>query len=434
MRSLSSKVLLVGSGGREDAIATKLQESGAEIYAAMANKNPSILRYARASLIARETDWDKILDFAILNKVDLAFIGPDPVLATPLVDSLNDKGVPTASPSMGAARIETDKIFMRNLLQKHGVPGGVMNKSFSSEKECTEWISTYGKDFVVKPKGLTGGKGVKVMGDHFSSWQEGLNYALELVKRDGSVLIEERLVGEEFSLQAFSDGTTLAAMPLAQDYKRAYEGDSGPNTGGMGSITDSDHLLPFINKKARDDAFDILRQASIALRNESYPFKGVMYGQFMLTASGVRLIEINARFADPEGINVLSILQDNLLDILFGVANGNLSNRIDFLKKATVLRYVVPIGYGSQPRPGRLSLDPLQDESTKIYYAAVNGSLSSVEMTSSRSIAIVGIADSIPDAARKVDSASSLVHGEYYMRRDIGTAEMLAGKIARFKN
>ncbi|MGC8515628.1 MAG: phosphoribosylamine--glycine ligase [Thermoplasmata archaeon] len=434
MRNLSIKILLVGSGGREDAIATKLHESDAEIYAAMGNKNPSILRYARTSLIARETDWEKILDFAILNKVDLAFIGPDPVLATPLVDSLTEKGIPTASPSMDAARIETDKIFMRNLLQKHGVPGNILNKSFSSEKECTEWISSYGKAFVVKPRGLTGGKGVRVMGDHFSSLQEGLNYAFELIKKDGSVLIEEKLVGEEFSLQAFSDGTSLTGMPLAQDYKRAYEGDSGPNTGGMGSITDSDHLLPFISKKARDDAFDILKQASIALRNEGHPFKGIMYGQFMLTDSGVRLIEINARFADPEGINVLSILQDNLADILFSVANGTLNNRINFLKKATVLRYVVPIGYGSQPKPGRLSIDPVQDKSTKMYYAAVNGSLSSVEMTSSRSIAIVGIADSIPDAARKVESASSLVHGEYYMRRDIGTEEMLSRKIARFRN
>jgi phosphoribosylamine--glycine ligase len=434
MRSLSIKILLVGSGGREDAIATKLQESGAEIYAAMGNRNPSILRYSRASLIARETDWDKILNFAILNKVDLAFIGPDPVLATPLVDSLTDKGVPTASPSMNAARIETDKIFMRNLLEKHGVAGGVLNKSFTSEKECTEWLSSYQKDFVVKPRGLTGGKGVRVMGDHFSSSQEGLNYALDIIKKDGSVLIEEKLVGEEFSLQAFTDGTTLTGMPLAQDYKRAYEGDTGPNTGGMGSITDSDHLLPFIDRKSRDDAFNILKQVSIALRNEGYPFRGIMYGQFMLTQSGVRLIEINARFADPEGINVLSILQDSLVDILFGVANGNLSSRINFLKKATVLRYVVPIGYGSQPKPGRLSIDPLKDKSTKMYYAAVNGSLSSIEMTSSRSIAIVGIAESIPDAAKKVDAASSLVHGEYYMRRDIGTAEMLARKMARFRH
>jgi phosphoribosylamine--glycine ligase len=434
MRSLSIKILLVGSGGREDAIATKLHESGAEIYAAMGNRNPSILRYSRASLISVETDWNKILDFAILNKVDLAFIGPDPVLATPLVDSLMDRGVLTASPSMNAARIETDKIFMRDLLQKHGVPGGLVYRSFTSEKECTEWISSYQEDFVVKPRGLTGGKGVRVMGDHFSSSREGLDYALELIKKDGSVLIEEKLAGEEFSLQVFTDGTTLTGMPLAQDYKRAHEGDTGPNTGGMGSITDSDHLLPFIDRKARDVAFNIIKQASTALRNEGYPFRGIMYGQFMLTDSGVRLIEINARFADPEGINVLSILQDNLVDILFGVAGGNLSSRINFLKKATVLRYVVPLGYGSQPKPGRLSIDPLKDKSTKMYYAAVNGSLSSIEMTSSRSIAIVGIAGSIPDAARKVDAASSSVHGEYYMRRDIGTAEMLARKMARFRH
>ncbi|MCL4451204.1 MAG: phosphoribosylamine--glycine ligase [Candidatus Thermoplasmatota archaeon] len=415
-------------------MATKLQEAGAAIYAAMGNKNPSILRYAKASLIVRETDWEKILDFALLNKVDIAFIGPDPVLATPLVDSLAEKGIPVASPSKDAARIETDKIFMRNLLQKHGVPGGVENKNFTSEQECKEWISTFGKGFVVKPRGLTGGKGVRVMGDHFSSWQEGLSYAIDLIKKDGSVLIEEKLVGEEFSLQAFSDGTSLTGMPLAQDYKRAYEGDTGPNTGGMGSITDHDHLLPFVNRKSRDDAFNILKQASSALRTEGFPFKGIMYGQFMLTLSGVKLIEINARFADPEGINVLSIMNDNLLDIMFEIANGNLRSRVQFMKKATVLRYIVPVGYGSQPKPGKLMIDPNNKDDTKMYYAAVNGTLSSVDMTGSRSLAIVGIGSSIPEAASKVDSAASLVHGDYYIRRDIGTEEMLARKAASFRN
>ena len=400
----------------------------------MGNKNPSLLRYAKASLIGRETDWQKILDFAQLNRVDIAFIGPDPVLATPLVDSLVDKGIPVASPSKDAARIETDKIFMRNLLQKHGVSGEVANRDFTSEQECTEWVSTYGKGFVVKPRGLTGGKGVRVMGDHFFSWQEGLNYAIDLIKKDGSVLIEEKLDGEEFSLQAFSDGTSLTGMPLAQDYKRAYEGDTGPNTGGMGSITDHDHLLPFVNRKARDEAFNILKQASGALKSEGFPFKGIMYGQFMQTGTGVKLIEINARFADPEGINVLSIMDDNFLDIMFEIASGNLRSSVQFMKKATVLRYIVPVGYGSQPKPGKLIIDPINKDDTKMYYAAVNGTLSSVDMTSSRSLAIVGIGDSIPEAARKVDSAASLVHGDYYIRRDIGTEEMLAKKAAGFRN
>ncbi|EQD58553.1 phosphoribosylamine--glycine ligase, partial [mine drainage metagenome] len=143
-------------------MARQLHLSGSEIYAAMGNMNPSISRYARSSLIVKETEWEKILDFAIQKRVDLAFIGPDPVLATPLADSLIGKGIPTASPSMSAARIETDKIFMRDLLSRHRIPGNIENRAFDSGEECMRWISSNDGEFVVKPRGLTGGKGVKV--------------------------------------------------------------------------------------------------------------------------------------------------------------------------------------------------------------------------------------------------------------------------------
>jgi len=415
-------------------VARQLHLSGSDIYAAMGNRNPSISRYATSSLICSEVDWEKILEYAIQNRVDLAFIGPDPVLATPLVDSLIEKGIPTASPSRSAARIETDKIFMRDMLSRHRIPGNIENQSFESEADCRKWISSYDGEFVVKPRGLTGGKGVKVMGDHFSSRQEGMDYALQLIRKDGSVLIEEKLSGEEFSLQAFSDGSRMVAMPLAQDYKRSLPGDRGPNTGGMGSITDHDHLLPFIDRSSRDAALDIMRRVSNAMQKEGMPFRGIMYGQFMLTRSGTKLIEINARFADPEGINVLSILEDDLVEILFGIAGGSMKAEARFANKATVLRYAVPRGYGSDPLPGSINIDDPGRRDALIYYASVNGTLNHVEMTKSRTLALVGIADSIREAGLKVDALVSHVHGDFYMRKDIGTEEMLSEKMKHLKD
>ncbi|EQD58928.1 phosphoribosylamine--glycine ligase, partial [mine drainage metagenome] len=236
-----------------------------------------------------------------------------------------------------------------------------------------------------------------------------------------------------FSLQAFFDGSRLVAMPLAQDYKRSLDGDRGPNTGGMGSITDHDHLLPFIPRSSSDAALDIMTRVGNAMRKDGMPFRGIMYGQFMLTHSGTKLIEINARFADPEGVNVLSILDDDLVEILFGIAGSNMKATAKFANKATVLRYAVPRGYGSDPLPGSLDIDDPGKEDALIYYASVNGTLSHVEMTKSRALALVGIADTIKEAGMKVDSLARHVHGDFYMRTDIGSEEMLSGKMNRLK-
>ncbi len=427
---LSSKVLLVGSGGREDAIARQLNLSGSRIYAVMGHRNPSINRLSTEQLICAETDFVRILDFAISKKVDLAFIGPDPVLGTPLVDNLIANGVQTASPSKKAARIETDKIFMRDLASRYRIGGEVFSKSFESVEECASWIRSYDTEFVVKPRGLTGGKGVQVMGDHFIEREQGIAYAKSLIEKDGSVLIEEKLVGEEFSLQAFCDGKHISPMPLAQDYKRALEGDQGPNTGGMGSISDANHLLPFVDSNSMNDALKILNNCVVALDSEDSTFKGVLYGQFMKTRHGTKLVEINARFADPEGINMLSIFEGDLEEVMFSIASGNLSNS-SFKKVATVLKYVVPRGYGSDPQESTIHIDLDSIDGADLYYASVTGSLEDIKTTKSRSLAIVASAPSIPEASDIVDSNLAHIHGDYYVRRDIGSRNLLNKKMLR---
>lgn len=423
------KVLLVGGGGREDAICRRLVQSGAEVYAALGHENPSILKNSKKHVLLKETGYSKILTFALENSIDIAFVGPDPVLATPLVDELHKKGILVASPSKSAARLETDKVFMRNILERWQIPGNPEHGDFDNIHDLEVGMESFDHEFVVKPIGLTGGKGVRVMGDHFTSREAGLAYAGELIQKDGRVLIEEKLVGEEFSLQAFCDGTNLAPMPLAQDYKRAYEGDLGPNTGGMGSITDTDHLLPFVTANYRNEGLEILKKVATAMRTDGYPFRGVMYGQFMVTKNGLRLIEINARFADPEGINVLYLLEDNLTDILFQIADGSLKEDIKFKKRATVLKYVVPVGYGSAPEPGELQIQPLREKNADIFYASVSGTIDRVKMSTSRALALIAHADSIPAAGAIVDRCLDSVKGNFYSRKDIGTEQMLRKKI-----
>lgn len=432
MTRLPSRILLVGGGGREDAVARKIVESGATLLSALRNRNPSIISMSSEYLITEETDYTKIAAFAKEKGADLAFIGPDPVLATPLVDTLLTAGIAVASPTRSAASIETSKAYMRDLLQRHSIDGNVESHTIRDRDELEKFLPATDREYAVKPVGLTGGKGVRVMGVHLSTAQEAYDYAMEILSRDGVVILEDRMKGEEFSQMVFTDGVHMLPMPLAQDFKRALEGDLGPNTGGMGSITDRDHLLPFIEADVREKSISILSQILSAMKSEGNPFRGILYGQFMATDDGPRVIEINARFADPEGINVLSIMDGDFTDLLYSIAEGNLRSSVSFKNKATTLKYVVPRGYGLHPEPGILKVDSgLERDDLRIYYAAVSGTKEEVQMSSSRSIALVGIANSICEASEKVENSLSHIHGNYYVRHDIGSREMMERKIRK---
>ena len=426
------KVLLVGGGGREDAIARKITESGGELYTIMKNKNPSIIKNSKEYVICNELDHIKILNYTVNNRIDIVFIGPDSVLDTPLVDSLYNKKIAVASPSRSAAKIETSKEYMRNLLFKYNISGNIDYEIFEDSKRIASFITKSEDEYAIKPIGLTGGKGVKVMGEQLRTRDEAISYCNEILKRDAKVLVEKKMSGEEFSLQIYSDGTHISAMPIVQDYKRAFEGDIGPNTGGMGSISDCNGLLPFIKQETVTQAKSILQKIIDSMKKENNLFKGVMYGQFMQTSDGVKIIEINSRFGDPEGINALTIFKDNFLDILYGISDGSLKTNHNYMKKATVLKYIVPNGYGIKPIAGMLEIHPNSiDKDSKIYYATVSGTTTNVRMSNSRSLAIIGIADSIPEASDIVENRLGCISGNYNLRHDIGTTDFLKKKIQK---
>jgi phosphoribosylamine--glycine ligase len=248
------------------------------------------------------------------------------------------------------------------------------------------------------------------------------------------VVIEEKLEGEEFSLMAFVTDSGVYPMPAVQDFKRALEGDRGGNTGGMGSYSQRDHLLPFLSATDRDRAFEIVTASVEAMRSEGLRYRGILYGGFMLTADGPRLLEFNARFGDPEGINVLTLYEEgNFASLLEGVATGRVDpNLIQFRLRSTVVKYLVPPGYGDRPKAGGLlSLDAGAIEATGVHL--VYGSVEAagpgvVRLGTSRGIALVGEASAIHEAGSRVESALTFVKGEYYLRHDIGTKQDLEAR------
>ncbi|MFQ5552158.1 MAG: phosphoribosylamine--glycine ligase [Thermoplasmata archaeon] len=434
------KVLTVGGGGREHAIVEAVRGSGGAVFSVMKNRNPGIARAAKDFLLAEETKVDRVVSWGEKVGAELAFVGPEAPLGHGLVDRLEAAGIPAVGPTQRSAQIELSKEFARDLMRRHRIPGLVEYHPVEDAAEARAFLRELGAPFVVKPIGLTGGKGVKVMGDHFHTREEGLRYVEEVLDRriggQARALLERREEGEEFSLQAFTDGEHVSPMPAVQDYKRAEEKDRGPNTGGMGSISAPDGLLPFLPRADYEAAVEILRMTVRALQAEGRPFKGVLYGGFILTTEGPKVLEFNARFGDPEAMNVLPVLREDFLEVCGAIVEGTLPERLLFAPKATVCKYVVPRGYGTESEAGRpLAVDEtaIRRTGAVLYYASVDEKDGTVLTTTSRSLALVGVADDLPEAEAQAEAALQHVGGTYAARHDIGTAEMIEAKVRKMK-
>jgi phosphoribosylamine--glycine ligase len=427
------KILVVGTGAREHAICEAFKGE-VELYSIMSNQNPGIARISKYK-VANEGDLETVKKFALENNVDLAVIGPESPLEQGIVNELEGVGISCVGPTKEAARIETDKSFMRNLFEDHKIKGSLIYRVFDNYQDITDFLDDFDGDVVVKPVGLTGGKGVKIVGEHLKDNQEAKEYAKYVMetKMGGHprVVIEERLVGEEFTVQAFSDGEHLAPMPAVQDHPHAFEGDQGPITGGMGSYSNNDGLLPFLNQKEYDSAVEIMQDTINAINTEVGPYKGILYGQFMLCEEGPRLVEYNARFGDPEAMNVLPLLQTSMVDICQGIVDGNLK-KAQFEKKATVCKYLVPDGYPETKVAGeavKVKEKEIADAGALVYYAAVNQKDDTVYTSSSRALGLVGIGDSIDEAEKICENVTQFVEGKLYHRQDVGTQKLLQKRI-----
>jgi phosphoribosylamine---glycine ligase len=427
------RFLVVGGDARTHAIAATLHRAEAEVCVVSSNTNPGLERLAKASARIDPTDAPRVVDFARAQRVEAAIIGPEAPLAAGVADALRAVKIPTVGPGQAAAQIESSKWFCRELLRKHGVEGQPKFVVPASVEEVDRAISEFaGAPFVVKPSGLTAGKGVWVQGSDFADAKEGAVYAKSILLQGGTVLLEEKLEGEEFSLMAFVTDSGVYPMPAVQDFKRALEGNKGGNTGGMGSYSQRDHLLPFLSPADRDRALATMEKTAAALTTEGLSYRGILYGGFMLTAQGPLLLEYNARFGDPEGINVLTLYEEgDFAELLLGVATGRVDpNLVRFRRRATVVKYVVPPGYGDRPQVGGiLELDPMaiETDGAHVFYGNVQEvGPSAVKLSHSRGIAIAGEASAIHEASARVEAALKFVKGNYYVRHDIGTKEDLA--------
>jgi len=421
---MDETVLLVGGGGREHAIARSLADSEASLYACAGNRNPGIARLADGFETLEETNPTAVRSYAEEVDATLAVVGPEAPLEAGVADALDDAGVYAFGPQQDEARIETDKAFQRRFMRQHDIPGCPDFETFDDREAACEYIDSYEGDLVVKPAGLTGGKGVRVVGDQVTE-KEAKEYIRE--SDYDRIVLEERLIGEEFTVQAFVANGQLRVTPAVQDHKRAYEGDEGPNTGGMGSYSDAALELPFMSEKEYMDAVDVLRETVNALDG----YKGVLYGQFMLTTEGVNVVEFNARFGDPEAMNTLPVMGTDLLDVLVAAREGESLPKLRFSREATVCKYAVPDGYPTNPAGGtRIDIDEESAGDALLYYASVEERGDGIYTTTSRSFAVVGVAESITAAEETAEEAIAAAGGSgLRVRHDIGKPELVQQRI-----
>jgi phosphoribosylamine--glycine ligase len=443
---MTETVLLVGGGGREHAIARAVAASRADLYACAGNRNPGIAELAEGFESLDTTNPTAVTAYAREVDASLAVIGPEAALEAGVADSLDDAGVYTFGPRKGQARIETDKAFQRRFMERHDVPGCPDFETFEDMDAACEYVDEFDGDLAIKPAGLTGGKGVRVTGDQITK-EEAKAYIRE--SDYDRIVLEERLVGEEFTVQAFVANGDLRVTPAVQDHKRAYEGDEGPNTGGMGSYSDGKLELPFMDRADYQEAVDVLEATVDALKG----YKGILYGQFMLTADGIKVVEFNARFGDPEAMNTLPVLNTDFVDVLVAAREDRSLPQLSFAPRATVCKYAVPDGYPTDPESGaRVTVDEETiervnaryrgdpDESGAVvdggsspeallFYASVDERDDGIYTTTSRAFAVVGIAETISIAEEVAEDALEAAGDGVRIRHDIGKPDLVQRRI-----
>ena len=314
---LGKTVLVIGGGGREHAIVDALSRSPqvSRIYCAPGNAGIGLMA---KNVPLKDTDVEGLMAFALENAVDLTVVGPEAALAAGLTDAFRAAGLQVFGHTKAATAIESSKEFAKKLMQKYGIPTASY-KAFSDYEEALDYVSARPFPAVLKYDGLAAGKGVVIAQDLFEATKALADMLQDHTFGQGRVVVEDFLTGPEFSFLCFVDGKRVYPMPLSQDHKRAFDGDKGPNTGGMGAYTG----LPFITEEDREFAYkEIMCKAAEAMVAEGCPLSGVLYGGLMKTPQGIKVIEFNARFGDPETEVVLPLLESDIYEIFEAVATG----------------------------------------------------------------------------------------------------------------
>jgi len=411
------KILLVGSGGREHALGAGLQADPACTELHVAPGNPGIAQFAQCHPLV-VTDNQAILELAQRLNIDLVVIGPELPLVNGVADILRAANFAVFGPSKDAAQLEGSKNFAKEVMRDAGVPTA-HSFTCTTQEEIEIALDAFGAPYVVKDDGLAAGKGVVVTNDR----QEALDHALACKR----VVIEEFLNGPEVSLFGISDGTTIVPMQPAQDFKRAFDGDDGPNTGGMGAYSP----LPWAPSDIIEDTYKQVLAPMIAeMAARGTPFVGLLYAGLALTDHGTRVIEFNARFGDPETQVLIPLLKTPLATLLYNAATGNLNETtLDWKDDSAVTVVLAAEGYPMAPKSGGVIAGFSAIENVQIYHAGTAHSDQGVVASGGRVLTVTGIGEDLTEARNLAYRAISQISlsGSFY-RTDIALNASVAEK------
>ena len=421
------KVLIVGGGGREHAIAWKLNQSPKVDELLCAPGNAGIGQIARCFPEVKATDLDGMLDLARREKVDFVVVAPDDPLALGMVDRLEAAGIPAFGPVAAAAQLEASKVFSKGLMKKYNIPTAKY-QVFTDAQAAMDYVRQQGAPIVVKADGLALGKGVVVAQTVEEAEQAIKSMMLDKVfKESGSrVVIEECMVGREVTCLCFTDGNTILPMPASQDHKRAFDGDLGPNTGGMGAFAPSPLMSPELMETVRKT---ILEPTLAALKGEGICFKGVLYVGLMLTEAGPKVVEYNARFGDPETQVVLPLMESDLLEAFMACREGTLDRAdVRFGSGAAACVVLASGGYPVKYETGKpiTGIEQAEENGAIVFHAGTKMENGQLVTAGGRVLNVSCVADTLPQAVQAAYAALKPIRFEgMHFRTDIGNKDGL---------
>ncbi len=403
-------ILLIGSGGREHALAWKIAQSPLVKRLICAPGNPGMAELGTCIGV------EDPVAYAKEERIDLVVVGPEQPLADGLADRLAAAGIPVFGPSQAAARLEASKAFTKMICDEAGVPTARYG-SFSDPREAKSFLGEFSAPFVIKADGLAAGKGVIIAEDRQRA-EEAID---QLIGLSGSVVIEEFMEGYEVSVFAVTDGTAIQRFGSASDYKRAHDGDEGPNTGGMGAVSPP----PRWNLELEDRAYrEIIEPTLAALKARGVTYRGVLYAGLMVTAEGPRLVEYNCRFGDPECQLLMRRLRSDIVPSLWGAATGRLGGvGLDWIDDAGVLVTYAAKGYpGSYRKGSRISglEEAAKVDDTVIFHAGTGRDGDALTAQGGRVLSVTSLGRDLAEARERVYRAAGTIDWpEGFYRRDI---------------
>ena len=419
------KVLVIGGGGREHAVCMKLKESKLVDALLCAPGNAGIAQMAKCVPGVKATDVEAIVKLAKDEQVDFVCVTPDDPLALGCVDALEAAGIAAFGPSAYAAQMESSKIFSKNLMKKYGIPTAA-SETFEDMDEALAYLDTQKAPIVVKADGLALGKGVIVA----QTMEEAKAAVVDMMqggrfgKSGARVLIEECMFGREVTVLCFCDGKTIVPMRASQDHKRVFDGDLGPNTGGMGAFAPSPLYTEELAKRTMEE---ILVPTLQAMNAEGFTFKGVLYVGLMLTEQGPKVVEYNARFGDPETQAVLPLLDSDLMEIMMAVREQRLSELdIRWKNQAAACIVLASGGYPGAYESGK-TITGLQEAAQAgaiVYHAGTKRSGEDFVTAGGRVLGVTALGNTLKEAVDSAYAAARNIHFDgIHMRSDIGSKD-----------